>query len=334
MAPSAALHGESFGVGHVTAPARQLGDLAIRERAPDHGAMARLLLSLSLVLCFACGDDDGDTDDTGTDASVRVDSGSPSEDGGSAADGGGEADGGADPIDAATPAGCTGSELFCEDFEALPTGAPSSDSWSGVGNGSLTIVDDRTFAGERALQLHTDENGWAFMRVPFTPPGNSFFGRMRVWVSEFPSAPNWAHFTLVELRGVDRGTRVRPVGGQFIPEANGGPGAFWGIGADGGPTGDWTDWRLSAPSDGGRWLCVEWEIDASDNFIRLSIDGVDDDMLTVDTDDHGGADVDFVFPTFDEILLGWQLYQGGPTPNAYDIWVDDVVFDTTRVGCD
>ncbi|MBO6936001.1 MAG: hypothetical protein JJ863_13535 [Deltaproteobacteria bacterium] len=297
--------------------------------------MTRLLLGLSLVVCLACGDDDSDTGDGATDGSVRRDAGA-------ADDGGGETDGGGDPADlgddtvdsGSSPEGCTGSELFCEDFEDLSTGDPSSDAWSAVGNGSLTIVDDRTFAGERALQVHTDENGWAFMRVPFSPPGNSFFGRMRVWVSEFPSAPNWAHYTLVELRGSDRGTRVRPVGGQYVPGTSGGPGAFWGIGADGGPTGDWTNWRTSAPSDGGRWLCVEWELDASDSFVRLSIDGADDDALTVDTNDHGGADVDFVFPTFEEVFLGWQLYQGGPTPNAYDVWIDDVVFDTTRVGCD
>jgi len=297
------------------------------------GAMTRLMLGLSLVVFLACGDD-SDTSAGMLDGAV-LDFGSPTEDGGAETDGGEEpADLGDDPVDAFAPEGCTGTELFCEDFESLATGDPSSDTWSAVGNGSLTIVDDRTFAGERALQVHTDENGWAFMRVPFSPPGNSFFGRMRVWVSEFPSAPNWAHYTLVELRGSGGGTRVRPVGGQFVPESSGGPGAFWGIGADGGPTGDWTNWRLSAPSEGGRWLCVEWELDASDNFIRLSVDGTDDEALTVDTTDHGGADVDFVFPTFDEVFLGWQLYQGGPTPNAYDVWIDDVVFDTTRVGCD
>lgn len=286
--------------------------------------MRRLLPGLCLFLFLGCGDDPPD-------ASAERDSGSPVD--AAVAEDAARADGG-ETVDAFVADGCTGDELFCEDFEALALGEATSDDWDAVGNGSLTIVGDRTFAGERALQVHTDENGWAFMRVPFSDPSNSFFGRMRVWVSEFPSAPSWAHYTLVELRGSDRPARVRPVGGQFVPESSGGPDAFWGIGADGGPTGDWTNWRTSAPSEGGRWLCVEWELDASENFIRLSIDGTDDDALTVDTTDHGGADVDFVLPTFEEVFLGWQLYQSGPTPSAYDVWIDDVVFDSTRVGCD
>ena len=75
-------------------------------------------------------------------------------------------------------------------------------------------------------------------------------------------------------------------------------------------------------------------MDASTDFIRLAIDGEDDDALTVDRSDHGGNDVDFVFPTFEQVFLGWQLYQGGPSPATYDLWIDDVVFDTVRVGCD
>jgi hypothetical protein len=33
------------------------------------------------------------------------------------------------------------------------------------------------------------------------------------------------------------------------------------------------------------------------------------------------------------VKLGWQLYQGGPTPDHYDLWLDDIALSSTRVGC-
>ena len=38
-------------------------------------------------------------------------------------------------------------------------GETTSDRWDATGNGSLAIVDDRVFAGDQALHVHTDENG-------------------------------------------------------------------------------------------------------------------------------------------------------------------------------
>jgi hypothetical protein len=238
--------------------------------------------------------------------------------------------------DAGSPAeGCAGrTALFCEDFEALPEGEAISARWTNeTRNGSLTIDGERA-RGEHALHVHTDDNGTAFLRIPFMPPDNSHFGRMWLYVNAFPSAPDWAHYTLVEGRGTGAGA-IRPVGGQFAPAGGSRTaGAYWGIGSDGGPTGDWTNWRTSAPSEGGVWTCVEWELDASDNFIRLTFDGVANDDLTVDTTDHGGNPVDFVFPTFETLRIGWQLYQGGTTPAVFDLWIDDLVLDTERVGCE
>ncbi|MCB9604817.1 MAG: hypothetical protein H6720_31235, partial [Sandaracinus sp.] len=291
----------------------------------------RVLLGVSLALLVACsGDDDSTPTDAGRDASSPRDAAAPDapalvdaapEDAPLGVDAPEAPDGG--PV-----VGCAGrTALFCEDFEE--SGA-TSDRWTqDVGNGTLS-VDGEHARGARALHVHTNDNGRAFLRIPFAPPGNSHFGRMYLWVNEFPSAPNWAHYTLVELTGTGSGARVRPVGGQFAPTNDG---AFWGIGSDGDPTGDWTNWRTSAPSESGRWVCVEWEMDASDNFIRLTFDGVANDDLTVDTNDHGGNPVDFVFPTFDTIKVGWQLYQGGTTPAQFDLWIDDLVLATERVGC-
>jgi hypothetical protein len=65
---------------------------------------------------------------------------------------------------------------------------------------------------------------------------------MRLRVDAFPTGPDWAHFTLVEATGTGSSEIVRPVGGQYAPTV---PGIFWGVGADGGPTGDLTSASLA-----------------------------------------------------------------------------------------
>lgn len=299
----------------------------------------RIAVLLVCSMLGACSGDIGGSTDGGTapprDASRPTDAPEPPVDAGDVADATAPD---AAAIDASTTpdagprVGCEGSTaLFCEDFESFTGGSATSARWTqDLGNGTLA-VDGEHARGARALHVHTMSNGRAFLRIPFAPPGNSHFGRMFLWVTQFPTAPDWAHYTLVELTGTGSSARVRPVGGQYVPPRSG---AFWGIGSDGDATGDWTDWRTSAPSVSGRWVCVEWEMDASRNFIRLTLDGVADDALTVDTTRHGGNPVDFVFPTFDNIKIGWQLYQGGTTPPEFDLWIDDLVLDTTRVGCD
>jgi hypothetical protein len=238
--------------------------------------------------------------------------------------------------DAASPSpdGFTGggppSLLFREDFEATPLGEASSAAWTtDVQNGSLTI-DGVHAKGTRALHVHADGGGRARIEVDHVlPPESSFFGRARIWVDAFPSAPDYAHFTIVEASG-DGNEVVRPVGGQYIPDAGK---SLWGVGADGGPTGDWTRWQTAAPAEAGRWLCVEWEMRVNDDAVNVWLDGVAHPELAVTRTDHGGNAGDFVFPTFTRIWFGWWLYQGGSTPSSFDVWLDDLELNLGRIGC-
>ncbi|KAF4409130.1 hypothetical protein [Streptomyces lycii] len=229
---------------------------------------------------------------------------------------------------------CTdASLLFCEDFSLLEPGDAHSPEWSAdTENGTLT-VEEGADTGKH-LRIRTEGNGKAFLTVTdLAPPGNSFWGRVRLRVDAFPTAPDWAHWTLVEATGEGPGY-IRPLGGQFVPTAGDGGTNLWGVGADGGPTGDWTSWQETVPAEAGVWSCVEWEMDDSDNRISVWIDGEAKPELTVDTDDHGGADTDFLFPEFDTVKIGWQLYQGDPTPSSYDVLMDDIALSADRVGCD
>ncbi|MGW5352024.1 hypothetical protein ACWERV_16130 [Streptomyces sp. NPDC004031] len=232
-----------------------------------------------------------------------------------------------------------GTLLFCEDFEGMPRGTTTGRGWTAnTGNGTLTVERDTAHGREhragQVLHVRTEANGHAFVQVNgLSAPGNSFYGRMRVRIDALPTAPDWAHFTLVEATGTGDGSVVRPIGGQYVPTVGGGT-DLWGVGSDGGPTGDWTNWQATSPARADRWTCVEWRLDASDNRVSVWLDGRPHPDLTVDTTDHGGNPVDFVLPRIDTVRMGWQLYQPGPTPSAYDLRLDDLALSTHRLGCE
>jgi hypothetical protein len=242
----------------------------------------------------------------------------------------------------------TGRFLFCEDFESLANGTASSALWTiQKSNASTATIEATPNAqtapkrlGAKALHLRTAEDqagNFAFL-VPrtFAPPGNSAFGRVWVWVDAFPVGPEFAHFTMVEAAGSGSSTLVRPLGGQLITSINRNQ-ALWGVGSDLGPTGDWTDWQPTTPTVNKQWMCLEWQFDASDNVVNVFIDGVAKPELTVSTRRHsvrgGNAAADFRFPTFNQIRIGWQLYQRGSTPAAFDLWFDGIALNATRIGC-
>ncbi|MFI7296060.1 hypothetical protein [Streptomyces sp. NPDC050121] len=221
--------------------------------------------------------------------------------------------------------------LVRESFDRLPLGPVTAGrGWTtDTSNGSLSIEPSSTGHG-RELRLHTEGNGRAFLVLSdLAPAGNSFWARLRLRVDRFPTAPDWAHWTVAEASGADAPTLVRPLGGQYAPTDRGN---FWGVGSDLGPTGDWTNWKTSAPAAAGVWSCVEFHLDATDNRVTVYQDGVERSDLTVSTKNHGGTADDFVFPTFDKLKLGWQLYQADPSPSAYDVRMDDVALSTRRVG--
>ncbi|MER6563899.1 hypothetical protein ABT300_40520 [Streptomyces sp. NPDC001027] len=218
-----------------------------------------------------------------------------------------------------------------EDFDRLPLGPVTAGrGWTtDTKDGYLSVEPSSTGRG-RELRLHTEGNGRAFLVLSdLAPARNSFWARLRLRIDRLPTAPAWAHWTVAEASGSDAPTLVRPLGGQYVPTSQEN---FWGVGSDLGPTGDWTAWRTSAPATAGTWSCVEFHLDAADNRVTVYQDGVERSDLTVSTKAHGGTADDFVFPRFDTLKLGWQLYQAGPTPTSYDVRMDDVALSTRRVG--
>ncbi len=326
------------------------------DSTPAWRRAGRIFCSLAALaslsgLC-ACGDDDG-----GDGAAVQADAASKA-DAANQADATGQADA-ATSVDAAGQAvsDCAGGGfLFCEDFEALAAGPATSPQWTiAQSEGSSAVVEATPNAGTIARPLGSQAlhlrivpggggGGFSFLQPNDEPaaPDNSFFGRVWVWLNDKPLAPNFAHFTMVEGVGqVGAATVfVRPLGGQFIqPVAPTDPPVMYGVGSDGGESGDWTDWDPSAPTEEMKWTCLEWQIDTSDNIIRVFIDGDEKEALTVSTNVHsrrgsGNPDADFVIPAvFGQFKVGWQLYQGGSDLAVQDLWYDGIALSTTRIGC-
>jgi hypothetical protein len=224
--------------------------------------------------------------------------------------------------------------LFCEDFESYSPGAATSSKWQSVtksASDALTI-ETSPARGSQSLHVHTSQNEYAYIKLgSFGPPNNSFFGRLYVWIDALPTAPAFAHFTLVEAAGQPAAAGVvRPLGGQYDPQ---GMSDDWGVGSDQGPTGDWTNWRASSPAQTQKWLCVEWEMLAAGDVVNVWIDGAAQTELSVSMTMHGGTDAGFVFPTWQTIWFGYWLYQASPTPSQFDLWYDDIALSTTRIGC-
>jgi hypothetical protein len=239
-----------------------------------------------------------------------------------------------DPFPVPAGPGCGPSAFFCEGFEDFAVGpAQQNDAWRPEGNAS---IDATAVEGARALRLQP--GGGQFARIAlasFSAPNNSLFGRMFLRVEALPSSPNFAHWVVVEATGTGSSERVRPLGGQFIDLADRAIRTnFWGIGADGGPTGDWTHWDNGAPveAQSATWQCIEWRMNGADSAIDVWIDEAFQPSMSVSRDDNPRG-VPFVFPTFNNMTIGWGVFQGGTTPAQFDVHIDDIVLSTERAGC-
>jgi hypothetical protein len=189
-------------------------------------------------------------------------------------------------------------------------------------------------AARRGLHLVVD-NGKAYVlnESIFPVANNDYFGRMFLRVARF-STVDWAHWTVGEGEGTGNGSKIR-VGGQYNTnqQVN-----RWGVGSDGGPTGDWT--TLDADPDGmpeepptETWVCLEWEHRGSENVTRLFVDGVEHPSLATSATDHGGNQgADYVLPQMTSFWFGWWQYQADPEP--FEVWIDELALDDARIGCE
>lgn len=228
---------------------------------------------------------------------------------------------------------CADGLILCDDFESETI---DTALWT-VGKNNDNVVEiSSEFAarGSKSLHIHA-ENGYGYVKntSAFPVPNNDYFGRMFLRVARY-STVDWAHWTVAEAAGTGNDSMIR-VGGQYLSDEDENR---YGVGSDGGPTGDWT--RHDSDPDGhpgepkvGEWVCLEWEHKGSTNETHMYIDGELHPSLSTTATDHDGTDgVDYVLPAFTSIWFGFWQYQADPEP--FDVWIDGVAIDEARIGCD
>src|SRR5450432_225883 len=229
---------------------------------------------------------------------------------------------------------CSGLDLqICEDFES---GTFDPATWTlhqSAAADAPTIDSMHVMRGTKAAHFHTSNNELSYISETKTFPemNDTFWGRMFFYIDALPVTPTGAHFTVVEGAGTGDTSKVRE-GGQYRK---------FGVGTDGGPTGDWTNIDQDPTKDTAKeipektFVCIEWEYKGDTNETHFYADGVEHPSLaTSPTVMHGAnSAVQYVLPQFTSLWLGWWLYQAGPMPDHYDVWIDEIAIDKARIGC-
>ena len=219
------------------------------------------------------------------------------------------------------PAGCSGTELFCDDFES---GEIAASRW-GIDerDGSRASVSEEVaFEGRRSLRI--DMTTVAGARAVLQPRGllpverNRFYGRFHLLVTP---AVDMNHSFLVNATGNLPGGRsyyglhsnAGRLNSRYVSPAiteHGGIKKFGG---------------RTLPED--EWLCVEFLFDGEADEVEFWFDGVEEPGMRV----TGDEDPPWIAPPFETIDIGFHTYQAASAP--FSVYYDAIAFDTERIGC-
>lgn len=326
-----------------------------RSESAYAGVMVRTIVgALSLSLCFA-GGCSGTVDDAGRDAgadasAMRIDAGADA-----AATDADVLDTGVSPIDsghdAGPPSPCEGA-LFCEQFDTYDvTTIVDGDrfgAWRAAQRtpGSTMDLDSaHTVSGSGALHVRIEAGERAGGRLfttgvlpVFESRPTQLYGRMMMYIEENGPSVHWTFFgasgTAVDSSPVD-GRRATYLMSSLPRDGLNTYAFVYGLSSSGDDP--YRDCSLRGPDAmrAGRWTCVAFEMDSEARRLRLSVDGADP---SVSVDDRGSQcvgdvpdDTLWYGPQVDELYVGaWSFH---PMETALEVWIDDVVVDTSPVPC-
>jgi hypothetical protein len=254
------------------------------------------------------------------------------------------------PSSPTAAANCPANALFCDDFEEDVVGQFPGAPWQNqTGSTGATIQVDgmQAFSGTKAVHVHAPPNA-AYRRgyfsliqgqggsTIFPAVSNLMFGRAMMWLDATPNAD--VHWTVIQAEGrAADGTHdtYYRYGGQH----QNGAGLMASYETNMNVKTDcYTHSAMTIPT--GAWTCMEWRFSTQTNEMQLWINGNEiTDLHVVDrpTDrsagcagnDTGGEWI--APPNFTTLHLGWENYQ--TSTNDRNLWVDDVVVSTERIGC-
>ena len=251
------------------------------------------------------------------------------------------------------PVSPCGSALFCEPFDSYAamtlTNGQHFGPWRAALQtpGSTMVLDGiHTVSGPRALHVHIDDMATAGGRLfsNGTLPilaGNPthIYGRMMMYIEPNGSSVHWTFFGVSgpAVAGTPVAGRTATYLISSLPRSNVNTYSFVdGLAAAGtDPYHDCWDQGMT-PMPSAQWTCVSFDMDSVARRMRLSIDNGASPIVSVD--DHGQGCVGTVpgtspwyGPAINQFYAGaWSFH---PMVGALDVWVDDLVLDTSPVSC-
>jgi hypothetical protein len=240
-----------------------------------------------------------------------------------------------------TVALCPEGTLFCDDFEAAAPGALGAP-WRTSTNQATVLVDElQAFSGTKAVHVNAPQAGTYHRGYFALDQGSSpifpqvaqeMYGRAMVYLADYPNAD--VHWTFIQGEGRaadDTHNALYRYGGQHQNGAQ--------LMANYETTMPVRSdcWQHSASVlPEAQWTCVEWHFTVATNDMQFWLNGTELTDIHVTGSGEGCVAQDLggqwlAPPAFQTLYLGWEHYQ--QTMNPIDLWMDDVVVDTQRVGC-
>lgn len=242
--------------------------------------------------------------------------------------------------------------LFCDDFEDDRPGEPPGAPWrdeTGSSGAMVRVDEERAHSGKRAVHVLAPKGapyrrGYFAMHDPpvFPAASQEMYGRLMVWLDQAPVTPRGqpdVHWTLLQGEGRSRDDRFNSIY-RFGGQHQAGLGLMASFETT--PPVKSDCWQHSAAQLPVReWACVEWHFVVAKNELMFWLNGSElSDLHVTDraqapgsgcmaTAELGGQWL--APPAFQSLYLGWERYQA--PENDQNVWIDDVVVSTVRVGC-
>ncbi|MBX7098627.1 MAG: hypothetical protein K1X89_13045, partial [Myxococcaceae bacterium] len=264
--------------------------------------------------------------------------------GGSA--GGGQPDGGR--TDGGTSdGGGGGSAKFCEVFETYATGALSGGATLGPwkvnvadSNGTVSIDGTHVVSGSKALKVHINNGASSGGQLRtkasplFSPARPQLYGRFMMYLAN--GAGTSQHWTMFGAAGTvpDGPTMGHHATYLYSAFASSAKNSYGEVYYDDQTAQDcWHTSNTLMPLD--KWTCVAFSVDGPNKAYRFWLDGTSIPGLSVNTTGDGcvahPAATPWYGPNFDEFYIGALSFH--PMTASLDLWIDDVVLDTSPVAC-
>ncbi|HEX6636231.1 MAG TPA: hypothetical protein VF033_01130 [Steroidobacteraceae bacterium] len=237
--------------------------------------------------------------------------------------------------------------LFTEDFEHHSAGQLPGAPWKEetYKSGAVIAVDGaHAFSGSQALHVLTPRGaqyrrGYVAIHLagPVPAAQAAMYGRAMIWLDDAPVSVTHqpVHWTLLQGEGRSADDRYNAIYRLGV-EGERGLGLMANYETTPPVT---TDCKQHSTRELPlrRWACVEWHMSVASQEMEFWLDGQPVTHViqrAARANACRGNDLDGEWrapPKFDSLYLGFERY--ADSANDQNLWVDDVVLSTARIGC-